>query len=295
MPPNIHKKIWEERYQNADSRKDLFSKLKNSFSGRALVTFFTSFDFETQIDDKDADMLQSVLHNTDLTKGLVLMINSPGGDPLAAERIAKICRSYSGTKDYWALVPGRAKSAATMICMGASKILMAPTAELGPVDPQVRVTIDGEFTYLPADVVTSTYDQLLKDATTGSSTTIEPYIQQLGRFDAREVAQFKSWIALSKDISIKLLAAGMMTGKSDTEIEAKIRIFLEASQTRDHGRPIYSDAAKRCELNIEEIDLTSHDWNYIYELYVRTDMYVSSFAATAVESLDEALFYSPPP
>jgi len=294
MPPNIHKKIYEERFQTADGRKELFSKLRNSFDGRALVTFFTSFDFATQIDDKDADMLQSVLHNTDLNKGLVLMINSPGGDPLAAERIATICRSYSGTKDYWALVPGPAKSAATMICMGASKIIMAPTAELGPVDPQVRVTIDSEFTYLPADVVTSTYDQLFKDATSGTSTTIEPYIQQLGRFDAREVAQFKSWIALSKDISIKLLAAGMMSGKSEADIEAKIKIFLEAAQTCDHGRPIYSDAAKKCDLNIEEIDLTSPDWNHIYELYVRMDMFVSSFAATAVESLDESLFYDPP-
>lgn len=222
------------------------------------------------------------------------MINSPGGEPLAAERIAKVCRSYSGTKDYWALVAGRAKSAATMICMGASKIMMAPTGELGPVDPQVVVTIDGQATWLPADAVTSTYDRLFKDATSGAPNGIEPYIQQLGRFDAREVAQFKSWIALSKDISVKLLADGMMKGKTDAEIEEKIKIFLETAETRDHGRPIYSDSARKCDLNIDEIDLTSPAWNHIYELYVRTDMFVSSFAATAVESLDEALFYSPP-
>jgi ClpP class serine protease len=132
---NIHKKVYEERFQTWEGRKELFEQLKGSFDGRTLVTFFTSFDFDTQIDDKDCDMLQSVLRHCDLSKGLILMINSPGGEPMAAERIAKVCRSYSGTGDYWALVPGRAKSAATMICLGASKIIMAPTAELGPVDP----------------------------------------------------------------------------------------------------------------------------------------------------------------
>jgi hypothetical protein len=271
MPPNIHKTVYDERYQTWEGRKPLFQELKDSFEGRTLVTFFTSFDFDTQIDDKDCDMLQSVLQNTDLSKGLILMINSPGGEPLAAERIATVCRSYSGTKDYWALVAGRAKSAATMICMGASKIIMAPTAELGPVDPQVRVSTDEGMAWLAADVVTSTYDDLIQKSTAAGATNIEPYIQQLGRFDARLVSQFKAWIALSRDISVKLLASGMMSGQSDADIEAKIQIFLEASQTRDHGRPIYSEMAKKCGLTIDELDLTSTAWNHIYELYVRTE------------------------
>jgi hypothetical protein len=293
MPENIHKKIWEERSQGWEGRKALFDKLKDSFEDRTLVTFFTSFQFETQIDDADCDILQSVLQNSDLKNGLVLMINSPGGDPMAAERIAKICKSYSGTGDYWALVAGRAKSAATMICMGANKIIMAPTAELGPVDPQVPVSIDGETKWLPADAITSTYDKLFQEATTGTG-NIEPYIQQLGKFDIREVTMYKSWIELSKDISVKLLSDGMMKGASIEDIENKIRVFLERSITRDHGRPIYSDTAKSCDLNIEEIDLTTDRWNHVYELYVRTDMFVSSFAATAVESRDEALSYNPP-
>jgi hypothetical protein len=36
------------------------------------------------------------------------------------------------------IVPHMAKSAATLICFGASCIHMGPTAELGPVDPQVK-------------------------------------------------------------------------------------------------------------------------------------------------------------
>ena len=51
----------------------------------------------------------------DLSKGLALIISSPGGDGLAAERIINVCRHYSETKEYWAVVPNKAKSTARMV------------------------------------------------------------------------------------------------------------------------------------------------------------------------------------
>lgn len=55
-----------------------------------------------------------------------------------------MCRSYSGTDEFVAIVAGKAKSAATMICMGSSKIMMAAPSELGPVDPQIIREEDGQ-------------------------------------------------------------------------------------------------------------------------------------------------------
>ena len=72
-------------------------KIETILEGRTLVTFFTSFAYPVQIEDADVDMLQSVLQQIDLSKGLVLMISSPGGDGLAAERIVNVCKAYSGT------------------------------------------------------------------------------------------------------------------------------------------------------------------------------------------------------
>jgi ClpP class serine protease len=69
----------------------LFKKVSSAFDGRSVVTFFTSFNYPVQIDDNDCDMLLSVLQQTpNLSKGLVLMISSPGGDTLAAERMVNI-------------------------------------------------------------------------------------------------------------------------------------------------------------------------------------------------------------
>jgi ClpP class serine protease len=117
---NIQKQIFAERLQSPQTREAAIREVQKYLDGRTLVTFFTSFNHVVEIDNADCDMLQSVLQHIDLKKGLALMIDSPGGDGLAAEMIVNTCRAYSGTGDYWAIVPGSAKSAASVICMGAS-------------------------------------------------------------------------------------------------------------------------------------------------------------------------------
>ena len=109
-----------------------------------VVAFFTSFVFDVQLNNGDVDMIEEVLQNSDLKgKHLVLILDCPGGDGLAAERLINVCRSYS-TDGYTVLVPKQAKSAATMICLGANRIIMSHTSELGPrLDPQISTGRDG--------------------------------------------------------------------------------------------------------------------------------------------------------
>src|SRR6185437_15766458 len=123
---NVYSAIGAEMSQQPQTRRKFFTTIERAkeIEGRSLVTFFTSFNHPVQIEDADCDALEALLQKLDLSQGLVLMVSSPGGNGLAAERIVNMCRAYSGTKDYWALVPGKAKSAATIVCMGASKILM---------------------------------------------------------------------------------------------------------------------------------------------------------------------------
>jgi hypothetical protein len=295
MPRNVYQSVLDERFQTPASRRGLFKKVSSAFSGRCVVTFFTSFQYPVQIDDNDCDMLLSVLQQTpDLSKGLVLMISSPGGDTLAAERMVNICRAYSGTGDYWALVPGRAKSAATIICMGASKIIMAAPSELGPVDPQIIREENGETKWFSAFSLVNGYKTLFNEAVS-SSGNVEPYVQQLAHYDVRDINTWQGFIDVSRDIAIKILASGMMSGCSNADIEQKIKVFLDPSAgTQIHGRAIYASEAKACDLNVEELSVKSPLWDPIYELYYRTDMYVSTRAAKVVESQSEA-FYTPAP
>jgi Serine dehydrogenase proteinase len=48
------------------------------------------------------------------------------------------------------IVPNRAKSAATVIALGADEIIMGYCSELGPIDAQVPVLIDGFPHYISA-------------------------------------------------------------------------------------------------------------------------------------------------
>jgi hypothetical protein len=125
---------------------------------------------------------------------------------------------------------------------------------------------------------------------------MEPFIQQLQKYDVREINKYRDQIKLSEDIAIKILKSGTFKGKSSSEIKKSIGIFLDPSKgTIAHGRPINSEEAGACGLTVELMDVHSPQWLAIYELYARTEMYVSSpVAAKAMESKDECFHTSPP-
>jgi len=282
--------VLAEQLQAHPTRKQIIANLEAELDGRTVVTFFTSFKWPVLLDDKDADMLENILHKTDSPKGMVLVISSPGGDGLAAERIVNICRNYSGTGEYWAIVPSKAKSAATIVCFGASQILMGGTSELGPIDPQVVI---GEERFSVFNVVKS-YENLFAKAVKEKSGNLEPYLQQLNRYDEREIEEFRSALALSEDIAVRHLRSGMMSETSAAQIKKKLDVFLTPEKTKSHGRPIYRDEAEKAGLKINRVDVKSKLWNLVFELYVRTDNYVSTTAIKCIETKDEAFFMSVP-
>jgi ClpP class serine protease len=235
------------------------------------------------LQDDDADMLEGVLRSLDLSSGLALCINSPGGDGLAAERIVNMCRSYSGTGEYWTIVPGKAKSAGTVICFGASKILMGPTSELGPIDPQMQ---EGEQVFSVFNVEAS-YRDLFKRAVKEEG-NLEPYLQQLQHYDEREIAELRAQLDLSEDIAVRVLASGMMQGKGEKAIIKNVKTFLTPERTKTHGRPIHRDEAAACGLAVDSADPDSPAWADVYALYIRTNNLVQTSACKCIESEDHS-------
>lgn len=293
---HVYAEINAEMHQQPETRRKFFNKIEHfsELDGRTLVTFFTSFNHPVQMEDADCDALEAMLQKADLKKGLALMVSSPGGNGLAAERIVNVCRAYSGTKDYWAIVPGKAKSAGTIVCMGASKILMSCSSELGPVDPQIFTVEDGRGKAFSLHNLVQTYKKLFNGAAKTKG-RLEPYLQQLSKYDSREIATYEALIQLANDIAQKVLSTGMMKGQTSAAIKRKIEIFLNpAAGTLAHGRPIFVAEAKRCGLNCDEIDVKSDLWQAIYELYVRTNAFVSNSFCKTIES-SQGAFHAPAP
>ena len=271
MPNNderlVIQAIMEERLQGPGTRKSLYRDIENEI-GLPVVAFFTSFVYPVTIEDSDADMLEGVLQKCNLSKGFALFLSSPGGSGLAAERIINICLSYSGTGDYISIVPGKAKSAATMISLGSSKIIMSNTSELGSIDPQIALEEDGRVKWWSVYNIVKSYRNLFEKAVREKG-NLQPYLQQLSNYDEREIAHFEAAMALSGDIAIKTLKSGMLSTLSPSRITAKIKHFLTPEEVKVHGRPIYAEEAKRCGLTVEILNVKGDLWPLIYELYLR--------------------------
>jgi hypothetical protein len=69
-------------------------------------------------------------------KDVLFMLLSTGGSIEPAYQISKLCKTYSKSK-FVVSIPRQAKSAATLLAIGADEIHMGLLGQLGPIDPQL--------------------------------------------------------------------------------------------------------------------------------------------------------------
>lgn len=79
-------------------------------------------------------LFEEVIHDASPVQDLHLLLASPGGDGETAVRLVRSAQSRG--RELTVVVPDQAKSAATLLVLGAHRILMGPSSDLGPVDPQ---------------------------------------------------------------------------------------------------------------------------------------------------------------
>lgn len=279
----------EEMEAGTRPRREALEQISKELDNRFPVSYYGAPD--SYLSDDDIAPLEDLLLKAPLENGLLLLLSSPGGSGLAAERLINVCRVYSDD-NFRVLVPKQAKSAATMVCLGADAIYMSPTSELGPIDPQVPIADGGWTRYVPADLVIKAYEGLLADARACVDGRIEPYLQQLQLFDIRLIEVLKRELDLGDDIAIKALKKGMMAGTSKSRIRQKIRPFVEANLTSSHGRPILAEQARQCGLNILDIDVKSTLWSAVMEYNIRVERLLLASALKVIET-PEDFFYIP--
>ena len=287
MKPSVLRIVDDESKQAHSTRKALLRRLQRLL-GMPVLTYFTNFYHAAGIvDSSDADILEALLQGMDTANGLALIINSPGGDGLGAERIIRICRSYSGTGRFTAIIPGKAKSAATLICLGAESIVMGLTSELGPVDPQVAFGEGPDVGWYSAYNIVNGYEALFRSATEACG-NLEPYLQQLMHYSPLEIEELRSAIQLSDDIAIKALSSDMLASTPEEEIKSRIRLFLEPSTKKVHGRAIHRDEAAACGLRVDFWEVAEPRWRILYELYTRTQQFMGRRASKCMETVTDA-------
>ena len=121
------------------TRKKYIEEL-SEVTDRSTIVYYSTFltkPFADNIDINDSDIegFMAVMTGIDCSKGLDLILHTPGGDPTAAESIVNYLKSKFGN-DIRVIVPHLAMSAGTMIACCAKSIVMGNHSSLGPTDPQ---------------------------------------------------------------------------------------------------------------------------------------------------------------
>jgi ClpP class serine protease len=121
-------------------RQEILKELGNKL-GVPVVAYIanTTHPISTMMQpDVDAviDFVKVTLRNS---KGVYLILESSGGYGNVAEKLLHVFREVF-TKSFNIIVPNLVKSAATMLSIGADKIIMGTNSELGPIDPQIAIT-----------------------------------------------------------------------------------------------------------------------------------------------------------
>jgi hypothetical protein len=134
---------WNEFLQSASSQdvKNRFAKEvgeilnQHGLGGVCCLALIEPVD---SIDTYDLDKIYAALMNNNPAhaKDVVLFLLSTGGAGEPAYQISKICKFFSNSS-FKVIVPRIAKSAATLIAIGADEIHMSLLGQLGPIDPQI--------------------------------------------------------------------------------------------------------------------------------------------------------------
>jgi hypothetical protein len=116
--------------------EDIRNIIKRSGLGNA-YDFIFLYDEVSQISRFTSNKIYSAVtdHAHDPRKPLFLMLHTGGGKVEPAYLISKCCRKTA--PKFVAAVPRFAKSAGTLIALGADEIHMGIISELGPIDPQI--------------------------------------------------------------------------------------------------------------------------------------------------------------
>ena len=197
----------------------------------------------------DVAGLYALLRSIGTLDRLSLFIKSDGGSGQAALRMVNLLRRY--VKHLTVLAPLECQSAATMLALGADRILMGPLAHLSAVD--TSLTHDLSPIDRDNDRVSVSNDELLrvirlwseqaKDSTANPYEALFPYVHPLviGAVDRSS--------ALSTRICEEILSYHM----EDHDAAREISNVLNSGYP-SHNYPITLREAKRIGLNVEAMD-----------------------------------------
>jgi hypothetical protein len=239
------------RYQ----RQQLIRDYQAIYDCRLVVMIDAIFGYSVEL-------FEELLFNASPDQDLHLMLVSPGGDGEVAVRLVRSAQARC--RRLTVIVPDFAKSAATLLALGAHEILMGPTSDLGPVDPQFQLS---EYDLVSAKDIIAAVEKALDDVAARPD-TYPLHSALLADVNALMVEQARSALARTDDLVREALQSNpnRRKGTVDTLVERLHEPLIEAP--KDHAAIFGAEYAKKLGLPVTICDPASDQWRRIWQLWM---------------------------
>lgn len=226
-------------------KKKGFIKDLSEHTGRNTILYFSSFlhkrSSDTSINDKDINAFMANLYNLDKTKGLDLILHTPGGDLSATEQIIYYLKSYFDG-DVRAIVPQMSMSAGSMIAVSCKSIIMGRQSCLGPFDPQ--------FNGVPCQSAIREFYKAVDDVAANPA-SLGLWQTIISKLNPTFLALCEQADQLSEELTESILSDKQL----DNEGKKKIKdVFQKNENSKIHSRHINRDKCKDAGLNIIDLE-----------------------------------------
>lgn len=244
--------LHSERY----ARQDLIGRYED-LTGATLVVV---------IDQIFADRmtpLEELLFDCQADKALHVLLASPGGDGETAIRMVRSMQARCS--ELTMIVPDMAKSAATLMCLGADSILLGPGGDLGPVDPQMQF---GNGGLVSAKEIVAAVDEA-EQRLTANPDTFPLFATLLSDLNMLMIEQARS--ALNRTDALVREALSSAKNRSAEDVD-RLAHKLKAPLIDDpasHSAVISAEAAAGFGLPALQADPKTESWNLIWSLWTR--------------------------
>jgi hypothetical protein len=204
-------------------------------SGRRLVVYFANRYENAQIDPRDCSFTTELLGDVG-SEPVDMLLETNGGFTDATEALVSLIQSL--VTDLRVIVVNAAKSNGTLLCLAAKSIVMGATSELGPIEPLIQG--------VPCSILMQ--DQIAKT-----------------NFALHEMGKYA--LLQSRSLASRLLAAGMMKGKQQAEIDDCVRKLASRDTYFSHGSVIDHREAVTLGLKVEYLPPDDKLWERLWLLY----------------------------
>jgi len=207
-----------------------------------------------------------LLHNVKRESPVDLMLHTPGGDIDAAEKLINMVRNVVGPAKLRVVVPDYAKSAGTLMALGADAIVMSDSSELGPIDPQITLTDgQGNRTSYPVQSYLDSYKEHSEALRQNPSDEVARIM--LDKFEPARIKLFEAACERARAFADAQLARGMFRYPNVGPYTEIAKQLLSTARWRSHGQMIGFAEAQDLKLKIEYVDPRTEPWTSFMQLY----------------------------